>query len=162
MKNLKVMLITFQSLLFFKVSILFNQNLYAQLLVAPVDSWEITQAFSAYNAIGNAKYHSGIDTRRNGLSDPYAAQRQVRVKVARSGVIYKIFGLRLGSNYYIRRWNPNTISYTWTAAPNTGSNRGLGQCIIIYHPDINRYTLYGHLDAIHFDLSIGISSTTRL
>jgi hypothetical protein len=56
----------------------------------------------------------------------------------------------------LRRWDPFTDDYRWEAAQiyegnpngNDRSNHGLGISVIIYHPDLQLYTLYGHLDAV--------------
>src|SRR5438552_2494322 len=109
----------------------------AQDFIPPVDNWTVAQEFARYDYGSAAKYHTGVDAVRSGLTDSYGQQREVAAKAARSGSVVKIFGLNFGGTNYVRRWNPADNSYTWGDAPTPGSNRGLGTCVILYHPDIN-------------------------
>ena len=98
------------------------------------------------------------------------------VKAAYGGVVHKVFGLSTNGTSpmtcntsspqtNVRRWNSSNNSYTWQAQPtldNSGqpyahNNHGLGQCVIVWHPDLRLYTLYGHLDAVIDNLAPGSS-----
>ncbi|MBI1925526.1 PD40 domain-containing protein [Candidatus Poribacteria bacterium] len=122
----------------------------AQSFVSPIDNRQVTQPYANYGFVPG-KYHTGMDINRQGI-DPYS-QRTEKVKAARAGTVHKIFGLYITGNN-LRRWNPSTGTYTWEPAP-PGDNHGLGICVIIYHPDLKLYTLYGHLDAVVTGLNVG-------
>jgi murein DD-endopeptidase MepM/ murein hydrolase activator NlpD len=121
--------------------------------VNPVDNLQITQNYAAYGLVVVGKYHTGIDAIQQGV-DPYSYT--TLVKAAGSGIVKKIFGINISGNN-LRRWNSTTNTYSWESAPTSGSNHGLGICIIIYHPDLQLYTLYGHLDAVVAGLTVGQS-----
>ena len=130
-----------------------------QSFVSPIDDRQITQAYADYGQLRDKngkvipKYHTGMDMGRQGI-DSYK-QRNEQVKAVRAGKVYKIFGIKnedITNN--LRRWNRATNNYTWTPAPNPGSNHGLGICVIIYHADLRLYTLYGHLDAVATGLTV--------
>jgi murein DD-endopeptidase MepM/ murein hydrolase activator NlpD len=132
------------------ISLLFVGISSGQSFLPPIDNLQVGQAFAEYGAVTAGKYHTGMDISRSGL--PSYEQRTTNVKVARAGTVYKIFGLyRSGNN--LRRWNAATNTYDWVPSPIPynqpgGNNHGLGICVVVYHPDLKLYSLYGHLDAV--------------
>ena len=132
------------------------QNQISPAFVSPIDNRQITQDYAAYGAFKPGHYHTGIDMIQRGV-DLYSYT--TLIKAARSGVVHKIFGINISGNN-LRRWNPSTNTYYWERAPNPGDNHGLGITIIIYHPDLQIYTLYGHLDAVATGINVGQRVTT--
>jgi murein DD-endopeptidase MepM/ murein hydrolase activator NlpD len=124
--------------------------------VWPVDcAGDPTQPYAYFGYIPG-KFHTGLDLTQS-TSGPYGYTAPVRA--AWPGWVVKIYGL--GQNVVpvennLRRWDPFTDDYRWEAAQiyegnpngNDRSNHGLGISVIIYHPDLQLYTLYGHLDAV--------------
>lgn len=130
----------------------------AQSFQQPVESPIVTQPYAAYSVGSAGKFHTGMDIAKNGTSpvDSYS----VPIRAARTGTVQRIFGLyRAGNN--LRQYNPDTGVYTWAVAPGPaydqpgGDNHGLGTCVILYHADLQLYSLYGHLDAVVTGLSVG-------
>ena len=131
----------------------FVSPLSAPTFVSPIDNPQVTQHYAAYGLVVSGAYHTGMDIVQRG-TDRYAYT--TLVKAAGHGIIHKIFGININGNN-LRRWNPTNNTYTWEPAPTPGSNHGLGICVIIYHPDLQLYTLYGHLDAVVAGLTVGQS-----
>ena len=141
----------------------------AQTFSPAVPNQTHTQRFASYNVIPAEpnSYHTGVDIRNSPLLE--YQDRTTDVRAVAPGVIKAIYGLKavqVGDQTpgLLRLWNPgNPVSsqYTWTMAPpsaqSTYSNRGLGQCVIVYHPHLRLYTVYGHLDAVAADIAIGMS-----
>jgi len=126
----------------------------AQLFVNPIEEARVAQPYAAYGKFRPGKYHTGMDILRHGIN-PYL-QRTEQVKAATSGTVHKIFGIK-GLAKNLREWDSSTNTYSWIKAPNPGSNHGFGICVIIYHANLNLYTLCGHLDAVVKGLTVGDS-----
>jgi len=130
----------------------------AQSFVWPVDPHPIGQYYAAYNKVASNKYHAGMDIGDGNYN------YTTTVKAVHTGTIHKIFGVySLPSSTNLRRWNSSNDTYSWDAQPTTDrlgqtygtDNHGLGICVIIYHSDLQLYTLYGHMDAVVLGLTPG-------
>ena len=126
----------------------------------PVTPNVVGQQYAAYGLVVPGKYHVGMD-----IGDGNYRYKTI-VRAAYSGIIHKIFGLTgLPTSISLRRWNPSNDNYSWDAQPTIDGfgnsygtdNHGLGICVIIYHPELKLYTLYGHLDAVLQGLTPGQS-----
>lgn len=101
----------------------------------PVDSHnQPANDYSAYNQIGNYKYHTGIDL----TSSLYNVWNyNTPVKAVTSGTVYKIF---------------RTVDTTTTCQGSSISaitpNHGEGNVVIIQHSN-GKFTQYSHLDCIY-------------
>ncbi|MBI4946480.1 MAG: T9SS type A sorting domain-containing protein [Bacteroidetes bacterium] len=132
---------------------------WGQSFVSPVDNRNTTQWYASYNNGSPNKYHTGMDMINNSINN---YSYSTPIKVAATGIVVKIFGLEINSNgnNNLRVWNSSTSTYSWVNAPTAGMNHGLGQCVIIYHSQLGLYTLYGHLDAVYSDISVGQTVTS--
>jgi hypothetical protein len=116
----------------------------------PVDCHAVSvNGYAKYGRVVAKAYHTGLDISQT-TTDGYNYTTAVRA--VWPGIITKIFGLGNIAKPLIinnlRRWDRTTDAYWWEAAPTRGPNHGLGISVIIYHPDLQLYTLYGHLDAV--------------
>lgn len=101
----------------------------------PVDSPNPTaNDYSAYNQIGNYKYHSVIDI-TSSLYYPW--NYNTPVMAVASGTVYKIF-----------RTPDTTTTCQGNSISAPTNSHGVGNVVIIQHSNGN-YTLYGHLDCIN-------------
>ncbi len=134
--------------------------------VMPVDCGIVSFGY------GGATYHAGLDIipRTSDQEWPLGLYSYTTsVRAAEAGIVKKIYGLGENSisiSRNLRRWDPDTDDtdgYSWEDAEtynesnpapggNVRSNHGLGISVIIYHPDLKLYSLYGHLDAVRTGL----------
>ena len=164
-KNLSPPSVILALLLAALVVLLTAETALAQSFAWPVDVHPPGQKYADYGVIVPGMYHTGMDMGYEGTYD-YSKT----VKAVRTGVVHKVFGLSTGlfpsnlsSSNNVRRWNSSTGVYSWDGQPTTDrlgqaygmDNHGLGMCVIIYHPDLQLYTLYGHMDAVVAGLTPG-------
>lgn len=108
----------------------------------PVENPKITGDYSAFNEIGNGKYHTGIDM----ISNNYIPNNyDTPVKAVADGIVLKIFRVKTSL----------TTCKGSVLIASTNTHR-MGNSVIIQHSN-EKFTFYGHLHCINDGITPGVS-----